>query len=674
MRVLRYLRTLLKLRCTHYDPDLKGAEEAILQQLLMLRRLNRFAMYRNRHERNVASEMLSVVDSKFLQLQNANNEIEHIRKEIERCYEFKSTDGNIDLVPLEEFYEKAPAAITREEVTRIDLHEQRIARLNWEMLERQNLVATLQELEGRKNVLLSDISKKEYRLKSLKPKIEAIIDATRPVQELMSLKVPTSIFDNQRLLFGYLPKELSVVAIQTEAYCDIVEDRDVTIECQGDIEAAVKFLEGSHKELSENDDDLDQSCSVKWLNYNLLQSGGYVSPIPPVKRHHNTASEQIIKKRNLVLVEHPMSLVLTIRCDKCYKLFLQFLTWQSINATSMLDLGDITVSLHLRYIPEVQAIAAKAKLIGTTLLFYGSLLCDESLLIDLFPKDDGEKCSNPVGQVKLQQLRINVSDYESRIGRFFQFAQKMAGIDQGDSNTTNLCDIIQSVISEIQYRVRTRSALIRCIKNLSAIFIIVKVMMIKKPCYIKLVRLLKVFEEMPLDLRNQFPARIVSRLSEFRMLTLTQFLAHEAVTDDYKKLVTAEASSCLENHFFFTATIERSDAILTVLIFVRFFVICAFFYVLKISTLYPKYSAPIYDLEAELNLMSRSYFKCAEEYMLYGQITFLMSRFDCFLEMYAERIQSKAFSREHLYTRRSRGRDLQMPLAFDASTTAFTFS
>lgn len=61
----------------------------MLHQLMLLRRLNRFAMYRNRHGRDVASEMLNDVDSKYLQLQNANNEIEHIRKEIERCYEFK---------------------------------------------------------------------------------------------------------------------------------------------------------------------------------------------------------------------------------------------------------------------------------------------------------------------------------------------------------------------------------------------------------------------------------------------------------------------------------------------------------------------------------------------------------------------------------------------------------
>ena len=41
-----------------------------------------------------------------------------------------------------------------------------------------SLVGTLLEREGRKNVLLSDIATKEFRLKSLKPKIKTIIEVS----------------------------------------------------------------------------------------------------------------------------------------------------------------------------------------------------------------------------------------------------------------------------------------------------------------------------------------------------------------------------------------------------------------------------------------------------------------------------------------------------------------
>ncbi|VDD90117.1 unnamed protein product [Enterobius vermicularis] len=556
------------------EADLKNSEEIVLHQLMLLRRLNRFAMYRNRHGRDVASEMLNDVDSKYLQLQNANNEIEHIRKEIER-----SADEDIDLVPIEEFYDKAPQTLSREEVTRTDMHEQRIARLNWEMAERKNLVATLQEREGRKNVLLSDISKKEYRLKSLKPKIEALIETARPVQELMSLRTASSVLDSQHPIFSYLAKELTVVAVQTEAYRDIAEDDGVIVECQGDIESAAKFYENHSQQSAEPEDEDNYSDTAN----------GTVSPAQSLKRRRSTASERITRKKDLLLTEHPVSLVITVRCD------------------------------------------------GTFLIFR-SLLCDESLLIGLFPNDDGEKCSDVVGQVKLEHLGITVQDYEPKIGRFFKFARRMAGIDQGDSEATCLCDTIQSVISEIRYRVRTRSALIRCIKNLS---------------------LLKVFEEMPKELRSQFPSRVVSRLSEFRMLTPSQFLAHEAVTEDYKKLLTAESSSSFDNHFFFSATIERNSAVLTALIY--------------IPTCYPKYRKPVYilfalvdgalltakncsalkDIEANINLMQYSNFECKQELELYAQMGFLISRFDCFLEI--------------------QGRDRQIPLAFDNTADAFTF-
>ena len=46
---------------------------------------------------------------------------------------------------------------------------------------------------------------------------------SRPVQELMSLKTASSASDEQRRMFHYLPKELAVIAIQTEAFRDIAE-------------------------------------------------------------------------------------------------------------------------------------------------------------------------------------------------------------------------------------------------------------------------------------------------------------------------------------------------------------------------------------------------------------------------------------------------------------------
>ncbi|KAK6045987.1 hypothetical protein COOONC_16508 [Cooperia oncophora] len=79
---------------------------------------------------------------------------------------YSAGDEDIDLVPLEEFYAHAPEGVSRPEVTRTNEHEQRLARLTWEIAQRKALVDTLTEQEGRRNVLISSINGKEQRLKN----------------------------------------------------------------------------------------------------------------------------------------------------------------------------------------------------------------------------------------------------------------------------------------------------------------------------------------------------------------------------------------------------------------------------------------------------------------------------------------------------------------------------
>ncbi|VDK87111.1 unnamed protein product, partial [Onchocerca ochengi] len=239
-------------------PEVSNSEELLLSIFLSLRRLNRLAQYRNRQIRDRVNRERAVVEERFLQLQNIRSEIEHLQKEIDRCYDFRSADENIEMVSLEEFYANAPRNISQEEITRKDPHRQHLARLNWEMEERKNLVGTLQEREGRKNVLITDITTKEHRLKSLKPRIEAVIEAARPVQELMGLTSSPIDVEKERVL-SLLPQELSVIAVQVEAYCDIVKEAGIILKCKGDYESAVKFLENRQRafEIIEDVDDED---------------------------------------------------------------------------------------------------------------------------------------------------------------------------------------------------------------------------------------------------------------------------------------------------------------------------------------------------------------------------------------------------------------------------------
>ncbi len=73
------------------------------------------------------------VDSNRLQLQNLFYEAEHLSREVQRCYQFKSQDAEIDLIPEVEFYAQAPENISRLDITQNDEHARRLARLEWEL-------------------------------------------------------------------------------------------------------------------------------------------------------------------------------------------------------------------------------------------------------------------------------------------------------------------------------------------------------------------------------------------------------------------------------------------------------------------------------------------------------------------------------------------------------------
>lgn len=63
--------------------------ESLLSRFISLRRLNRLAQFRNRKIRDRVSRERAIVEERSLQLQNVKSEIEHLQKEIERCYDFR---------------------------------------------------------------------------------------------------------------------------------------------------------------------------------------------------------------------------------------------------------------------------------------------------------------------------------------------------------------------------------------------------------------------------------------------------------------------------------------------------------------------------------------------------------------------------------------------------------
>ncbi|KAK6102605.1 Fms-interacting family protein [Brugia pahangi] len=601
-------------------------EESLLSLFISLRRLNRLAQYRNRQIRDRVNQERAVVEERFLQLQNVRSEIEHLQKEINRCYDFRSADEDIELVSLEEFYANAPPNISQEEITRNDPHRQHLARLNWEMQERKNLVGTLQEREGRKNVLITDITTKEHRLKSLKPRIEAVIEAARPVQELMGLTCSPIDVEKERVL-SLLPQELSVIVIQIEAYCDIVKESGIILKCKGDYESAMKFLESRQHvfEIPEDVDDEDNQDDMDGKQSPLARHD---------KRRRISMKELIAERRNAIVAPHPIHIEMEIACQ-----------------------DDICVTLVLQFIPGLRSIGVIAKLNRVPTSVYGNALFDVSLLSELFDGDDGSKCVNSAGQAKLDQLQISVADLESKIGRFYIFAQKMAGInDEITSKNSQLCEIIHSVVGKIRSRVRSRCVLAGITHSLHS---------------------LKVFDD--LKNRNDFPDNVCSKLTNFRMITAEQFFENEAVTKEYRKLIESERQTNISKQFYFSATVERDPgAKLHALIFVDIkYPKVKPIYILTFSldnTEVSSFNNTLIHVERVLNADFATYVTCDDPNNILGaQIAFLVSRFDILLESISAASNSGQFAREHLFSRPYRGRDHQLPLYYQKNMNAFTF-
>lgn len=76
------------------------------------------------------------IDEHHLELQNLLYEISHLKKEINTCLEFRSVDETISLVSVEDFLRSASMETSQTEIVNNE-HKLKLARLDWELMERQ---------------------------------------------------------------------------------------------------------------------------------------------------------------------------------------------------------------------------------------------------------------------------------------------------------------------------------------------------------------------------------------------------------------------------------------------------------------------------------------------------------------------------------------------------------
>ncbi|VDM65606.1 unnamed protein product [Strongylus vulgaris] len=237
--------------------------------------------------------------------------------------QFSAGDEDIDLVPLSEFYATAPETVSRPEVTKTNEHEQRLARLTWEIAQRKALVDTLTEQEGRRNVLISSINGKEQRLKSLRSKISTLMASAKPVQEALGVGNASASSAEQRSLFSLLPHDLSVLYVQAEAYRDIMEDASMQVVIRGDPNEALRLTRRQKEEWEEKDNSDDDEGSDN------------------ERRHHGVVSDRLELNKKTVTQPYPIYLKIEIGCQ-----------------------DEVKVALKLYYLPELRVTCMKYKITG----------------------------------------------------------------------------------------------------------------------------------------------------------------------------------------------------------------------------------------------------------------------------------------------------------------------
>ncbi|RCN51528.1 hypothetical protein ANCCAN_02194 [Ancylostoma caninum] len=602
---------------------IEGSKEPCSSEVLLniarMRRCSRLAHYATAQLRAETNSRLEQVEAKYLHLQNSSSEIQHLQKEINRCLQFSAGDEDIDLIPLDEFYASAPEGVSRPEVTKNNEHEQRLARLTWEIAQRKAFVDTLTEQEGRRNVLISSINGKEQRLKSLRSKISLLMTAAKPVQEALGVGNASASSAEQRSLFSLLPHDLSVLYVQAEAYRDIMEDTSMQVVIRGDANEALRLRrrqkeEAEEKERSDDDDGSDN------------------------EGRHSVVSDQLELNKKTVTQPHPIYLKIDIGCQ-----------------------DDVKVALKLYYLPELRVTCMKYKITGK-LPTHGGVSAHENLLDGLFPGDDGTECPNPIGAAKLSQLKIGVDSFANKYGRPYRFVQAITGSaslvpggappTEAETSGVQLADVLYDVIKAIRDRVSAR---------------------------VKLVRQLLALEATPMDALCTFdvPLKMMTHVTSFKMIDEETFMA--SVTPDMRALALREGGAfyflvTLENKI---ADLKINGYIMLPADYPKQIPLIA----VSVTKTGGKESGPqtfnaanshvVKALETYVNVT------CVEEMtdadtVLTRQLANLVSRCDVIADLVPQ-FNNGNTQKQHLYSRSSRGRDDDLPFVYSPSTSAFAY-
>ncbi|XP_028409094.1 THO complex subunit 5 homolog [Dendronephthya gigantea] len=607
------------------DPGLNSLHMQCLLSFVSLKKCNRSTQIRNKQAREKTQEAKQEVDSLHLQLQNLLYEITHLKKEINKCLQFKSKDQEIDLVSEEEFCKENGKNM--DELLTESSHDRMLSRLGWELQERKSLTGKKQNYVAERKMISQEIQTKKEFLNSLEPQLKTILKATSPIQEFLGLRLESKRLQYQTA--KYLPRPLYVLFVQSMAYQEAC-DPHMIVEIIGDVEAAKAVIEDKPGVV---DVDFDEKIEKNEEDEPEAEE-------QPKKRHHRRTTEELCgeEKIKTALKEHPLQVQLELICKAEEKSVLLFSYIQSLNIVT------VTVSISSTQPDNSPVFSGR------------SLLSPDSVLTCLFPQDFGDVTPNPANHFQLSNLGVSdVAFPKLNIGHPYIWVQRICGLDfpSLDVKTDKAQEVEPSVsashmertIQAIKARVLTRISLQSQFHSLESLNI-----------------------QLSDEGRRLFPVKTLSKLESWTPQTISDF-SELPFVDHITQL-----ESISENDLLFLATFLKDKVKLKAAVIVP----CDYpvrppLFTLAVSNngSYIK-NDYIRALETEVNVFYEELFAgdCKDN-ILSNQLRRLQMCFDVYNDTNAAGAEELT-NHEFLILRTKRGRDRAMALQFDQNHRCFT--
>ncbi|KAL0979310.1 hypothetical protein UPYG_G00183490 [Umbra pygmaea] len=467
---------------------------------MSLKKLNRLAHMRLKRGRDQTHEAKQRVDVLHLQLQNLLYEVMHMQKEISKCLEFKSKHEEIDLVSVDEFYKEAPPEISRKSNTQDDPHQLTLARLDWELEQRKRLAEKYKESLSSKEKIQKSIEVKKEHLSSLQPGLNAIMQASLPVQQYLSM--PFEQTQKQTEIARHLPPSLYVLLVQANAYGQAC-DKSLSVSISGDVDEAKALAKPPDD--SQDDDSADSDAEEEQEK---------------TKRRRPTTGGQLDDKRREMLKRHPLSLCLDLKCKD----------------------GSV-LHLFFYYLMNLNIMTVKAKVSTATDLTgavsAGELLNPDTLLNCLYANDQGRETPNPANRYQFDKVGISVfGDYVAELGHPYQWVQRLGGLQFPTDTPEGMragsaisASHMENTMKLLRGRVQSRLALHKHFSSLEH-----SIVPVSSEC------------------QQLFPAKVLSRLSRWTTIT------HQEYTSMSFTQHVSEAGLARDTDLFFMAVLERGTA------------------------------------------------------------------------------------------------------------------